>query len=81
MKEKIYCVNRDLFSGKGTEVFPYQPTGVIAGKWVGEIVVPLFAAHAIKMDFSIRGFHVPGKRTKKRKAFFLRLIDRIRSIY
>jgi len=79
MKEKVCCVNRDLFSGWEKEVFPYEPTGVIAGKWVGEIVVPLFAAHDIKMDFSIRGFHVPGKRTKKRKAFFLRVIDRIRS--
>lgn len=80
-QEKICCVNRDLFSGNGKEVFPYKPTGVIAGKWVGEIVVPLFAAHAITMDFSARGFYVQGKRSKKRKAFLLRAIDRVRSIF
>ncbi len=80
-KEKICCVNRDLFYGKGKEVFPYQPTGIIAGKWVGEIVVPLFQANDITVDFSIRGFRVQGKRSKKRKAFFLRMIDRVRSYY
>jgi hypothetical protein len=78
-KEKICCVNRDLFSGKGKEVFPYTPTGIIAGKWVGEIVVPLFQAHDITMDFTKRGFHLQGKRSKKRKAFLLRAIDRVRS--
>ncbi len=80
-KDKICCVNRDLLSGKGKEVFPYTPTGIIAGKWVGEIVVSLFEAHGIAINFAKRGFHVQGKRSKKRKAFTLRVIDRVRSVF
>jgi hypothetical protein len=81
MREKVCCVNRDEFYVEGKQVFPYQLTGVVAGRWVREIVEPLFAMHGINMDFSKRGFHVHGKRGKKRKAFVLRAIDRIRSIF
>ena len=80
LKEKICSVNREIFSINGNEVFPYTPTGVVAGRWVQNIVGPLFALHNIAVDFSIRGFHVQGKRAKKRKAFLLRVIDRIRSL-
>ena len=79
-KEEICSVNREIFSVAGNEVFPYTPTGVIAGRWVQNIVEPLFARHKINIDFSVRGFHVQGKRTKKRKAFLLRVVDRIRSL-
>jgi hypothetical protein len=81
MKEKVCCVNRALFSGAGKEVFPYQPTGIVAGKWVREIVEPLFLDQGISVDFSHRGFHEKGKRNQKRKAFFLRAIDRVRSFF
>ena len=77
-KTKIFCVNRDLFSGKGKEIFPYTPTGVVAGKWVQQVVKPLFTAHEIEMDFSLRGFYDVSKRKKKR-GFMLRLLDRIKS--
>jgi hypothetical protein len=79
-KEKICSVNREKFSVHGNEVFPYNPTGVVAGRRVQNIVEPLFARHNINVDFSVRGFHVQGKRAKKRKAFLLRVIDRIRSL-
>ena len=79
-KEKICCVNHEIFSAPGNEIFPYTPTGVIAGGWVQNIVEPLFAKHKIDIDFSVRGFHVHGKRTKKRKAFLLRVVDRIHSL-
>lgn len=78
-KTKIFCVNRDLFSGVGKEIFPYTPTGVIAGKWVRYVVEPLFAAHDIAVDFSQRGFYDASKR-KKRRGFLLRLLDRIKSM-
>jgi hypothetical protein len=80
-KEKICSVNREIFSVPGNEIFPYTPTGVIAGRWVQSIVEPLFVRHKINIDFSVRGFHVPGKRTKKRKSFLLRVVDRIRSLF
>jgi len=77
---KIFCVNRDLYSGENKEIFPYTPTGVIAGKWVENIVEPLFAEHKIAVDFSQRGFYDASKRKKKR-GFLLRLLDRIKSVY
>ena len=78
-KAKIFCVNRDLFSGKDKEIFAYTPTGVIAGKWVQAIVEPLFTARDIQVDFSQRGFYEASKR-KKRRGFLLRLVDRVRSL-
>ncbi len=81
LKEKVCCVNRDEFIGQGKEVFPYKPTGVVAGQWERHIVEPLFELHGIAMDFSKRGFHDKNQRTRKRRSFFLRVIDRIRSIY
>jgi len=80
MKEKIFCVSADLFDGIDKEVFPYHLTGVIAGKWVREIVEPLFLKHGIFVDFSKRGFYDKSNRVRTRKNFFLRLIDRIRSL-
>ncbi|MFM9835206.1 MAG: hypothetical protein ACKVOA_03810, partial [Methylophilaceae bacterium] len=77
---KIFCINRDLYSGENKEIFPYTPTGVIAGKWVRNIVEPLFAKHKIAVDFSQRGFYHASKR-KKRRGFILRLLDRIKSVY
>ena len=80
LREKICSVNPVEISKKGSEIFPYTPTGVVAGRWVKDIVVPLFFKHKIELDFSMRGFHMHGAR-KKRKAFLLRAIDRIRSFF
>lgn len=80
MKERIYSINGTLFNGLENEVFPYKVTGVIGGKWVGEIVKPLFIAHNINMDFSKRGFYEAGRR-KKRKLFIIRVVDRLRSLF
>ena len=79
MKERIYSVNGELFNGLENEVFPYKVTGIIGGKWVGEIVDPLFKKHNINVDFSIRGFYKKGQK-KKRKSIFIRCIDRLRSL-
>jgi len=40
-RQKIYCVNEGLLE-YGNKIFPYQPTGIVAGKWVREVVQPLF---------------------------------------
>lgn len=80
-KEKICCLDSVKFPTKArSEIFPYSQTGVVAGKWVREIVEPLFAQHEIDMDFTKRGFHDSTKRTKKRKGFFVRIVDRLRSL-
>lgn len=81
LKEKICSFNQENTSKFDNQIFPYCPTGVVAGRWVGDVVKPLFAEHNINVDFSVRGFHQKGKRHKKRKPFLLRLIDRIRSFF
>jgi hypothetical protein len=78
--EKVYCVNRDLFSQPETEVFPYKPTGIVAGFWDREIVEPLFGREGIQMDFSGRGFLDRSKAARKKRPLFNRVYDRIRSL-
>jgi hypothetical protein len=77
-KHKILCVNRDIYSSPENEIFPYIPTGVVSGKWDEQIVVPLFAKHAINIDFSLRGFYDKNVKQRKRPVFS-RLYDRLRS--
>ena len=79
VKDQVLCVNRDRFHGHGSEVFPYEPTGVVKGRWERHIVEPLFAKHGIEMDFSRRGFYDPHAPSAKR-ALWPRLRDRVRSL-
>ena len=77
-----FCsVNRDHYIGDGVEIFPYKATGIVAGRWVKDIVQPLFDKHEISVDFSRRGFHNPKMKDKKRKSIFFRIVDRLRSFY
>ena len=77
--DRVLCVNRDLFHGEGREVFPYQATGVIKGQWERSIVEPLFARHAIAIDFSRRGFYKAGQPVA-RAPLAKRVSDRLRSL-
>lgn len=79
-KTKIYCVNRGQFSGDGKEIIPYKPTGVIAGKWVRQVVEPLFALNNIEVNFNVRGFYDKSMR-KKRRNLLLRLKDFAKSFF
>lgn len=79
-KERVFCVNRDRFSTPETEIFPYTPTGVVAGRWDEAIVVPLFKKHGIEMDFTKRGFYNKKIHIRKKAAFIKRLVDRVRSL-
>lgn len=79
-KDRVLCVNRDLFHGPGKEIFPYQPTGVVKGQWERHIVEPLFAKHEIAMDFSRRGFYQPDQHGP-RAPLIKRVADRLRSLY
>lgn len=81
LKQRICSVNRDIFSGKGKDIFPYSPTGIVAGRWVKSIVEPLFKKHGIYVDFSQRGFHIEGLKIKKRRPILIRALDRFRSIF
>jgi len=78
--ERVLCVNRDLFHGANREIFPYTPTGVVSGKWKRNVVEPLFAAHGIDVDFSIRGFFDPETGPVKRQPIARRIANRVRSL-
>lgn len=80
LADKFSCVNRVEYIGYDREIFPYQATGVIAGKWVKDIVLPLFSKHGIYVDLTLRGFHDSKKRSKKKRNFFLRLFTKVRSL-
>lgn len=79
-KERVFCVNRDMFSHPEKEIFPYTPTGVVAGRWEKHVVEPLFAREGINMDFSKRGFYINGLHPRKKAHIFKRITDRIRSL-
>ncbi|MBC8057311.1 MAG: hypothetical protein H7Y61_12115 [Rhizobiales bacterium] len=79
IRDRVLCVNRDRFHGPGKEIFPYQPTGVVKGQWERHIVEPLFARHAIPMDFSRRGFYDP-LQPASRAPLVRRVADRVRSL-
>ncbi len=78
--ETVLCAARDRFHGGAREIFPYTPTGIVKGKWERAIVEPLFAAHAIEVDFSRRGFY-GGSETGKRAPLTRRIADRARSLF
>jgi hypothetical protein len=77
--DRILCVNRDLYSGPGKEIFPYEPTGVVGGKWKREAVVDLFDRHRIAVDYGTRGFYDPNAPARKRP-LWKRAFDRARSL-
>ena len=51
------CQSLDHFNRQGRYPIPYQPTGIVRGKWYAPAVVELFAAHDISVDYEKRGFY------------------------
>ena len=49
-------VRRDMFHDMANRVFPYEPTGIVKGRWERRIVEPLFQAHGLNVNFAVRGF-------------------------
>lgn len=77
----IHCVNRDLHSWEaGAPILPYRPTGIKLGRWIGDIVVDLFAEHAIEVDFARRGFYAREHAAPGRGPLVKRALGRLRSL-
>lgn len=72
-------VNADYEREHGRRMFPYHPTGIVQGRWVRDVVVELFAANGIEVDFTARGFHEDA-RPPRRPAAPIRAVRRARSI-
>ena len=51
------CQSLDHFNARGRFPIPYQPTGIVRGKWYARAVVDLFAANGISVDYTKRGFY------------------------
>lgn len=54
---EFLCPNLEVYEWSARPIFPYEPTGIVRGRWYSPAVVPLFDRHGIKMDFSVRGFY------------------------
>jgi hypothetical protein len=54
--DRFLCQSLDHFNQRGHYPIPYQPTGIVKGKWYARAVVDLFAANGIHVDYSKRGF-------------------------
>jgi hypothetical protein len=63
----------------GKNMFPYDPTGVVAGQWARDVVEDLFARHHIDVDYRRRGFHDPGA-PRRRPPRVKRALRRARSL-
>ena len=74
----IRCLARDRFNDEDGQVIPYVPTGIVKGRWNREVVVDLFAAHGIEVDYARRGFWDPALQSRRRRSLGSAM-DRLRS--
>ena len=49
------CPDLNRYEWAGRTIVPYEPTGIIRGRWYAPAVVELFERHGIEVDFSARG--------------------------
>ena len=56
------CPDLERSEWSGQPLIPYEPTGIVRGRWYAPAVVDLFAEHGIEVDFSRRGFYVLDRR-------------------
>ena len=58
-RKRVLTVNRHVFRLDGRQIYPFDASGILRGKWVKEHVVELFARHGIAIDLAKRGFYDP----------------------
>lgn len=54
---EFLCPDLERWEWALNPVLPYEPTGIVRGRWFAPAVVDLFAAHGLEVDFSRRGFY------------------------
>ena len=82
-RAQLTRLRRDTFHDRADRVFPYEPTGIVKGRWERRIVEPLFQAHGLDVDFDVRGFtdaDTPGATSPKRPTL-AKGLRRIRSLF
>jgi hypothetical protein len=63
--DTLMYVDADYEAAHGKKVMPYEPTGIVQGRWVREIVEDLFLTNGIAVDYDSRGFHDPSAIVKR----------------
>lgn len=81
IKDSFLCVSHDVFDDYSRRIIPYEPTGIVKGKWNREAVCRLFLENGIDVDFSKRGFYDPRQDTRRKDPVVTRVISRVRSIF
>jgi hypothetical protein len=61
---EFLCPDLDRYEWAGHPIIPYEPTGIVRGRWYGPAVVELFARHGIQVDFTTRGFYRVDRRER-----------------
>lgn len=80
IKDKLLCVNHDIFGQQRPEIVPYKPTGIVKGKWNRGAVYDLFQANGIVVDYAQRGFFDPAQVSLRKAPLSKRVIARLRSL-
>lgn len=61
---EFLCPDLSTTEWAGRPIVPYEPTGIVRGKWWAPAVVDLFAEHGLTVDFSRRGFYEIDRRER-----------------
>jgi hypothetical protein len=54
---EFMCLNQEMYEWAGRPPIPYEPTGIVRGRWYAPAVVDLFSEHGITVDVAARGFY------------------------
>jgi hypothetical protein len=58
------CADLERWEWSGQPLIPYEPTGIVRGRWYAPAVVDLFARHGIEVDYDKRGFYEVDRRER-----------------
>jgi hypothetical protein len=65
---EFLCPDLERNEWAGSTIIPYEPTGIVRGRWYAPAVVELFDQHDIHVDFTARGFYRVDRRERMIRA-------------
>jgi hypothetical protein len=81
VKDTFLCISHDAFPNSSRQIIPYEPTGIVQGKWNQRAVCRLFHENGIGVDFSKRGFYDVRQEAGAKAFIGKRVISRLRSVF
>jgi len=79
-RDTFFFLNEEYQQLHGMNPIPYDPTGVMHGRWVQDVVQSLFAKHDVALDYAIRGFYDANDDDWNRRSLLKKAGRRLRSI-